>query len=112
VLARTAEAWARDAICYVGRLELRKGVVEWIDAAILVATTNHRVSFEFFGSDTSLDGGSGESVLAHLKRRIPSSIRRRFHFHGSQTREQLMQSLSRFSIAVVPSRRENPSYRA
>jgi hypothetical protein len=110
VLARTPEAWARDAICYVGRLELRKGVVEWIDAAIQVAATNQSVSFEFFGSDTSMDGGSGESVVAYLKRRIPRALRRRFHFHGSQPREQLLQSLSKFSIAVVPSRWENLPY--
>jgi glycogen synthase len=110
VLARTPEAWARDAICYVGRLELRKGVVEWIDAAIQVAATNHSVSFDFFGSDTSLDGGSGESVLAYLKRRIPRSLRWRFHFYGSQPREQLLQSLATFSIAVVPSRWENLPY--
>jgi glycosyltransferase involved in cell wall biosynthesis len=109
-LARTPEAWARDAICYVGRLELRKGVVEWIDAAIQVAATNHSVSFDFFGSDTPLDGGSGESVRAFLMRRIPRALRRRFHFHGSQPREQLLQSLSTFSIAVVPSRWENLPY--
>ena len=107
VLARGPEAWARDAICYVGRLELRKGVVEWIDAAVKVASMNQSVSFDFFGSDTSVDGGTGESVLAFLKRRIPRSLRRRFHFHGSQSRDQLLQSLSTFSIAVVPSRWEN-----
>jgi hypothetical protein len=45
-----------------------------------------------------------------LKRRIPRSLRRRFRFHGSQTREQLLQSMSRFSIAVVPSRWENLPY--
>jgi glycosyltransferase involved in cell wall biosynthesis len=110
VLPRTPEAWNRDAICYVGRLELRKGVVEWIDAAIHVAAINPSVSFDFFGSDTSLDGGSGESVLAHLKRRIPRSLRARFHFHGSQSRGQLLQSLATFSIAVVPSRWENLPY--
>jgi glycosyltransferase involved in cell wall biosynthesis len=85
-------------------------VVEWIDAAIQVAATNHSVSFDFFGSDTPLDGGSGESVRAFLMRRIPRALRRRFHFHGSQPREQLLQSLSTFSIAVVPSRWENLPY--
>jgi glycosyltransferase involved in cell wall biosynthesis len=110
VLARNPEVWKRDAICYVGRLELRKGVVEWIDAAIQVAATHRSVSFDFFGSDTSLDGANGESVLASLKRRIPRSLRTRFHFHGSQSREQLLQSLATFSIAVVPSRWENLPY--
>ena len=111
LLPRTSQALARDAICYVGRLELRKGVVEWVDAAVKVAATNQRVSFHFFGSDTSLDGGSsGESVLAHLKRRIPRALRRRFYFHGAQSREQLSLHLVEFSMAVVPSRWENLPY--
>jgi glycogen(starch) synthase len=107
VIERSAEAWERDAICYVGRLELRKGVVEWVDAAVQVAAANKTVSFDFFGSDTPVDGGVGESVLTYLKRRIPRALRGRFRFHGSQTRDQLLRSLATFSIAVVPSRWEN-----
>ena len=111
LLPRTPQTWARDAICYVGRLELRKGVVEWVDAAVKIAATQLGVTFHFFGSDTSLDGGSsGESVLAYLKRRIPRAVRRQFHFHGPQSREQLLLQLSEFSIAVVPSRWENLPY--
>jgi len=110
ILARGPEVWSRDAVCYVGRLELRKGVVEWVDAAISVALTQDKVTFHFFGSDTTVDGGSGESVLAYLNRRIPRTLRSRFRFHGIRSREQLDEALGTFSIAVVPSRWDNLPY--
>jgi glycogen(starch) synthase len=107
VLPRGAEVWGRNAICYVGRLELRKGVVEWVDAAIQVAGVDASVSFDFFGSDTSIDGGVGQSVLAFLLRRIPRGLRGRIRFHGSRSREELLQALSQVAVAVVPSQWEN-----
>ena len=107
VFSRTPEAWARDAICYVGRLELRKGVIEWVDAAVNVARTHPTVSFDFFGADTYLGGGAGPSVLEFLKKRIPRTLQPRFRFHGTRTRAELLQALAEVSIAVVPSRWEN-----
>jgi glycosyltransferase involved in cell wall biosynthesis len=107
VLPRAAEVWSRNAICYVGRLELRKGVVEWVDAAVAVASTHPTVSFDFFGSDTSVGGGTGRSVLSLLQARIPRDLKARFHFHGSRSREELLQALANVSLAVVPSRWEN-----
>ncbi len=107
---RPAEAWRRDSVCFTGRLELRKGVVEWVDAAVKVAQTHPTVSFDFIGSDTSLDGGPGASVRRFLWDRIPAGLRPRFHFHGSMSREKLRQALARTSIAVVPSRWENLPY--
>lgn len=107
VLPRTPEAWASDAICYVGRLELRKGVIEWVDAAVNVAHSHATVSFDFFGADTYLGGGAGPSVLEFLKKRIPRALQPRFRFHGTKSRAELLNALSEVSIAVVPSRWEN-----
>ncbi|MEJ2247325.1 MAG: glycosyltransferase [Acidobacteriota bacterium] len=36
-LHRTGEVWNNGSICYVGRLEPRKGVIEWVDAVVSVA---------------------------------------------------------------------------
>lgn len=107
VLPRSPEVWQRDAICYVGRLELRKGVIEWVDAAIRVAQTHPTATFDFFGGDTYLGGGAGRSVLEFLQSRIPRPLRARFHFHGSRTRAELLDALANAAIAVVPSRWEN-----
>jgi glycogen(starch) synthase len=107
VLPRSPEVWARNAICYVGRLELRKGVVEWVDAAVSVARSHTSVSFDFFGGDTYLGGGAGRSVLEFLKSRIPGALRDRFRFHGTKSQAELMDALANVAIAVVPSRWEN-----
>ena len=109
-LERDPEVWRRDSICYAGRLELRKGVVEWVDAAVEVARSHPGVEFDFIGSDTSLDGGPGRSVRDYLNARIPRLLRKRFHFYGSMPREKLMEALARNPIAVVPSRWENLPY--
>ena len=109
-LKRAERVWARDRISYVGRLELRKGVVEWVDAAIEVARSHTTVEFEFIGSDTSLDGNPGPSVRAYLASRIPPSQRARFRFRDSQRQNGLLRILGESPAVVVPSRWENLPY--
>jgi glycosyltransferase involved in cell wall biosynthesis len=109
-IERDQEIWQTDTICYVGRLELRKGILEWVEAAVKVAQSHPTVVFEFIGSDTSLDGGPGRSVRDCLKDVIPRSLRTRFRFHGSVTRAKLMHALAKTPVAVVPSRWENLPY--
>jgi glycogen synthase len=110
VIERKPDVWQRNVFCYSGRLELRKGVVEWVDAAIEAANSHPDAIFEFIGGDTSLNGGAGAWVSDHLKGRIPRRLLPRFRFHGSQSREMLLESLSRASVAVIPSRWENLPY--
>ncbi|HWC99104.1 MAG TPA: glycosyltransferase family 4 protein [Candidatus Sulfopaludibacter sp.] len=109
-IERAAPVWARDAILYIGRLELRKGVMEWVDAAVEVAAAHSQVEFHFVGSDTSLDGAPGSSVQARLEARIPRSLRGRFYFQPSQTKPKLRELLAASPVAVVPSRWENLPY--
>jgi len=114
VQERSPEVWSRNAICYVGRLELRKGIIEWVDAAVNVAKAHPTVSFDFYGSDTFLGNGEGNdarrSVLEFLRARIPGSMLPRFRFNGRRSRAQLIESLAGVSVAVVPSRWENFPY--
>jgi glycosyltransferase involved in cell wall biosynthesis len=107
---RSAEVWSRDRICYIGRLELRKGVVEWVDAAVSVARRRPTAEFEFVGSDTSPGGGLEGSVRAELLRRIPPPLRKRFRFREGQPRDALLRTLAEASVAVVPSRWDNLPY--
>jgi glycosyltransferase involved in cell wall biosynthesis len=104
---RGIEVWQRDTICYVGRLELRKGVVEWVDAAVNVAHDHPTVSFDFVGSDTSLGGSIGQSVQSFLRSRIPRLLHHRFRFHGTLSRSELLRFLAQIPVTVVPSRWEN-----
>jgi glycogen(starch) synthase len=105
LLERDKDTWEQGTICYVGRLERRKGVIEWIDAAVAVAHEYPTAHFEFIGTNClGTDRVSGEEFV---ERRIPEDLRTRFLFRGQQKRSSLPQFLARARIAVVPSRWEN-----
>lgn len=106
---RPPEVWERGSVCYVGRLERRKGVLEWIDAAVAVVRENPAqdpdLRFDFVGPNVlGLGWISGEDLV---EQRIPPEVRERFVFHGSQPRAELPRFLREARIAVVPSRWEN-----
>lgn len=103
VLERDKDTWEHGTICYVGRLERRKGVIEWIDAAAAVAHEYPAARFEFIGANV-LGTDAGEDIVM---RRIPDELKSRFLFRGQQKRSSLQQFLAGARMAVVPSRWEN-----
>ncbi|MBM2832864.1 MAG: glycosyl transferase group 1 [Candidatus Brocadiaceae bacterium] len=104
-LKRDERTWEQGAICFVGRLERRKGIIEWIDAAVSVARDYPDAHFEFVGANIlGTEEMGGEEFV---KRRIPADLSVRFHFRGQQSREGIFQYLLSSRIAVVPSRWEN-----
>lgn len=102
-LERDPEVWAEGSICYVGRIEPRKGVIEWIRAASRVAQEDPKARFDFVGADIW-------GLQKELWRRLPASLHPRFRFHGSQPRHELPRFLAQARAAVVPSRWENFPY--
>jgi glycogen(starch) synthase len=104
-LERSPEVWANGTICYVGRLEPRKGVVEWVDAAVSAAREYVSQHFELIGTD--LPYTANMSVREFLETQIPNSLKARFHFRGPRSRPELLQFLAQAKVAVVPSRWEN-----
>jgi glycosyltransferase involved in cell wall biosynthesis len=102
-LKRNHNVWARGSICFVGRLEPRKGIVEWIEAATRVSKENAEVVFDIVGADI---WGLRRSLIG----RIPRASRSRFRFHGVKTRDQISSVLACSRAAVVPSRWENFPY--
>jgi glycosyltransferase involved in cell wall biosynthesis len=105
MLERDKDTWEYGTICYLGRLERRKGILEWIDAAVAVAREYPTVRFEFVGAN--ILGTAMMSGEEFVNRRIPDDLKMRFIFHGQQKRSSLPQFLSRTRMAVVPSRWEN-----
>src|SRR5205085_689301 len=91
--------------CYSGRLEPRKGVIEFVDAAIEVARERPELHFDFIGSDNEYDAGT--SVQQLVERRIPPDLRGCFRFHGGKPRHEVLSMLRHARIGVVPSRWEN-----
>jgi glycogen(starch) synthase len=107
-ITRGLDTWERGSICYVGRLEPRKGVIEWVDAAVRVASDTPSVAFDFIGSDMPAGPFNTDvSMRRYLEARIPRALRRRFRFHGLVPRERIPELLARARAAVVPSRWEN-----
>lgn len=105
---RADEDWSDGTICYVGRLERRKGVLEWIKTAVSVAEENPTVCFEFVGENVLGYGRrSGRAIVTDM---IPKRLRRRFRFRGACSRAEIPGHLARARIAVVPSRWENFPY--
>jgi glycosyltransferase involved in cell wall biosynthesis len=107
-IERTRDTWAAGTVCYVGRLDARKGVFEWIDAAVRAAEEHPRQRFELVGADNRWAGGP--SARQELLRRIPDALQDRFYFAGLQPRAALGDFLARARIAVVPSRWDNAPY--
>ena len=102
---RNGEARRSGSICYVGRLERRKGVLEWIDAAVRTLAKHPDLRFDFVGANV-LGINRMESELI-LRRLIPSAMTSNFRFHGPLPRNAIPPILSRARIAVVPSRWDN-----
>jgi glycogen synthase len=108
VIERAGTVWSEGSICYLGRLEPRKGVIEWVDAAVAVADEHPSAQFEFIGAD--LPYTSGRTVRQYVEGKIPDRLKPRFHFRGSKPRAELSRFLGQARMAVVPSRWENFPY--
>ena len=107
LIDRTTETWEGGVITYFGRMELRKGVFEWIDAAVSVAQERPGLRFELIGSDTAVTAGGGLSVREALRRRIPGDLHSSITLLDAMPRPRLFERLAHARMAVVPSRWEN-----
>jgi glycosyltransferase involved in cell wall biosynthesis len=108
LLERDRNTWEKGTICYVGRLEPRKGVLEWIDAAVTTARDYPDVRFEFVGANAlGFNRIVGEEALRRL---IPQQLESQFLFYGAQKRSSLNSFLRKARVAVVPSRWDNFPY--
>ncbi len=107
-LDRTPETWREGTILQIGRMEPRKGVLEWIDAAVAMAAERPGLRFEFVGADTTMDGrDDGPSVRAEVKRRVPERLASAFAFHDAEPRAAIWSRLARARLVVIPSRWDN-----
>jgi glycosyltransferase involved in cell wall biosynthesis len=104
-IPRAPAVWQDGTVLYVGRLEPRKGVIEFVDAAVEVAMSHEAVNFDFVGDDVRYPRAF--TVRRFLEARIPRSLRKRFRFHGVLPHSRLPELLATARVAVVPSRWEN-----
>lgn len=104
---RAEAVWTQARICHVGRLEPRKGVIEWADAIARLAPSHPLARFDFVGSDTPLAVTGGRTVQAAMLAALPPDVRPHVRFHGSTDAAGVTRLLGEASMAVVPSRWEN-----
>jgi glycosyltransferase involved in cell wall biosynthesis len=109
-IARAPSVWSTGSICHVGRLEPRKGVLEWAEAIASVASDYPDVTFDFVGGDTPVQVTGGPTVGKAMLARIPRQVRRRVRLHGTRDHAGVNEILAGACAAVVPSRWENFPY--
>ncbi len=110
LIARPQSVWQNGSILFVGRLERRKGIIEWLKAAVAVAGQWPDVHFEFVGDNVL---GTADQCAAEVVRRlIPKVFADRFHFRGALPRQEIARFMAKARIGVVPSRWENFPYAA
>lgn len=107
VAHRDDGVWNDEVVCHVGRLEPRKGVLEWAEAIATLSREFPAARFEFVGADTPLAVTGGRTVQRAMLARLPRHARSRVTFHGSKPPADVAALLARASIAVIPSRWEN-----
>lgn len=107
-IARDAAVWAGGSIAFVGRLERRKGILEWLEAASILARANPALRFEFAGGNGLVAEWGEPSAL--IRDAIAEDVRGCFIFHGHLNKQGLAQLLGRAKLAVVPSRWDNLPY--
>lgn len=110
MITRSPSVWKNGSILYVGRLERRKGILEWLKAAVEVAGQWPDVHFEFIGENVlGTATRCAQEVLGQL---IPQTVSKRFHFRGRLPRQDIPAYMAKARMAVVPSRWENFPYSA
>lgn len=106
-LHRSARVWETGTILFIGRLERRKGALEWIDAAIQVARARPDTRFVFVGENRLDEHNPGYALVYS---RIPVDLHSRFAFHGARDHNSVRALLAGARLVVVPSRWENFPY--
>lgn len=94
---------------HVGRVEPRKGVFEWVEAAVRLLDEGEDLQLHFVGGShqraTTPEENSFTTEL--LCERIPEVHRDRFHFHEEVPRDKLGGFYRQADLCVVPSRWDN-----
>jgi glycogen(starch) synthase len=102
---RMPKVWQNGTVLYIGRLEKRKGILEWIQAAVSVAHEHQGIIFEFVGENVL--GNQRMSSTEMVTQLVPRHLEKQFRFYGQQDHSLLRKFMIRARLFVVPSRWEN-----
>jgi glycosyltransferase involved in cell wall biosynthesis len=107
LLSRSDAVWAAGSLCFVGRLEPRKGIRELTAAVTSLAHADRSLQLLVIGEDAVHWGTGAPSMREVLTHALPSAARRSIQFVGPVARSALPRYLQQSRIGVVPSLFEN-----
>ncbi|NBB79208.1 MAG: glycosyltransferase [Verrucomicrobia bacterium] len=94
---------------YVGRVEPRKGVFEWVEAASEIVRQYPETYFHFVGGPHVRETreAHGRSTAEIIQSFIPADLKSNFFFHAHMPREELGRHYYQADCCAVPSRWDN-----
>jgi glycogen(starch) synthase len=98
---------APGTVSFIGRLEVRKGILELMAAIPLILKHHPKTTFRFVGKPGRLR--SGENIEAHLRQTLAAHADR-LEFTGKLRPEEMPEAYAGTGIVVAPSRWENYPY--
>ena len=102
-----APTQSRPRVLYTGRLEARKGVADFVSAAVALLEDGADAVFTLIGGDTPTAPGA-RSMKEHLVRSIPSRYRSSFEFITEQrSRAEVSSYLRSATVCCFPARADN-----
>lgn len=99
---------AQSRFLFVGRIEPRKGIFEFVEAAVRHARKHPTAEFRFIGGPhVRSEVGDGRTTQSVVEEFIPKALRPQFRFMGKVPRERLAAEYASAGFCVVPSRWDN-----
>jgi glycogen(starch) synthase len=96
-----------ETVSFIGRLEVRKGILDWVKAIPLVAKKHPQAKFRFVGASGLLPNGT--EVTAYIRQQL-AGLADRLEFTGAVSPERMPQEFAKTGIVVAPSLWENYPY--
>lgn len=96
-----------NTVSFIGRLEVRKGILDWMQAIPLIASRYPDARFRFVGASSTLPDGI--DVISYIKLNL-RDFSDRLEFTGQVPPEQMPKEFARTGIVVAPSLWENYPY--
>jgi glycogen(starch) synthase len=96
-----------DTVSFIGRLEVRKGILDWMKAIPMIAKRHPRARFRFVGAGSRLADGTD---TADMLRASLGGFADRLEFTGAVPPDDIPREFARTGVVVAPSRWENYPY--
>ena len=93
-------------LLYVGRLERRKGIIEFIDALNEILSGNKKITLDIVGND--IPQAPGDILFKeYFSKTVNKNLQKRVRFHGYVTNAKVKNFYKYCDVLIAPSRYES-----